>query len=194
MNLPKLISPAVRQRMTWIGAPLLAAALLVAFVAVPNYTRARAMRIESRTLAESTNQYLLQRSELDRLRREVERMRYDRETSGAAICEGADASGLVSAVTRTVDGANVSDQSIRIGDVSAMTAIPFGMALDRRSLEVRTTGQFDAIFDVVRAAESSRGLGRIASVEMRRADTGDGSLESTIVIDEFFHGAREAQP
>jgi hypothetical protein len=93
-----------------------------------------------------------------------------------------------------VDGTQVSDQSIRIGDVAAITAIPFGMALDRRSLEVRTTGQFDAIFDVVRAAERSRGLGRISSVEMRRADAGDGSLESTIVIDEFFHGAREVQP
>jgi hypothetical protein len=152
------------------------------------------MRIESHSLAESTNQYLLQRSELDRLRREVERMRYDRETSGASICEGPDSSGLVSAVSRTVDGAQVSDQSIRIGDVAAMTTIPFGMALDRRALEVRTTGQFDAIFDVVRAAERSRGLGRIASVELRRADIGDGSLESTVVIDEFFHGPQEVQP
>lgn len=192
--MPHFITPAVRQRMAWIGAPALLAALLVAFVAVPNYTRARAMRIESRSLAESTNQYLLQRSELDRLRREVERMRYDRESNGAAICDSSDASGLVAAVTRAVDGANVSDQSIRIGDVAALTTIPFGMALDRRSLEVRTVGQFDAIFDVVRAAERSRGLGRVSSVEMRRADVGDGSLESTIVIDEFFHGAREVQP
>jgi hypothetical protein len=75
-----------------------------------------------------------------------------------------------------------------------MTTIPFGMALDRRALEVRTTGQFDAIFDVVRAAERSRGLGRITSVELRRADIGDGSLESTVVIDEFFHGSQEVQP
>ena len=194
MKAPKFITPAVRQRLVWIGAPALLAALLVAFVAVPNYTRARAMRIESHSLAESTNQYLLQRSELDRLRREVERMRYDRESSGAAICEGPDSSGLVNAVSRPVDGAQVSDQSIRIGDVSAMTTIPFGMALDRRALEVRTTGQFDAIFDVVRAAERSRGLGRISSVELRRADIGDGSLESTIVIDEFFHGPQEVQP
>ena len=194
MKAPKFITPAVRQRLVWIGAPALLAALLVAFVAVPNYTRARAMRIESHSLAESTNQYLLQRSELDRLRREVERMRYDRESSGAAICEGPDASALVTAVSRTVDGAQVSDQSIRIGDVSAMTTIPFGMALDRRALEVRTTGQFDAIFDVVRAAERSRGLGRIASMELRRAEVGDGSLESTIVIDEFFHGPQEVQP
>jgi len=190
----KFISPEVRQRMLWIGGPVLLAAVLVAFVAVPNYTRARAMRIESRSLAESTNQYLVQRSELDRLRSEVERMRYDRETSGATICEDPESSGLVTAVTRAVDGTQVSDQSIRIGDVSALTTIPFGMALDRRTLEVRTTGQFDAIFDVVRAAEKSRGLGRISSIEMRRADAGDGSLESTIVIDEFFHGAREVQP
>ncbi len=194
MKAPKIMTPALRHRLIWIGMPLICAALLVAFVAVPNYTRARAMRIESRSLAESTNQYLVQRSELDRLRSEVERMRYDRDSSGAAICEGPDSSGLVTAVTRTVDGTEVSDQSIRIGDIAAMTAIPFGMALDRRSLEVRTSGQFDAIFDVVRAAERSRGLGRIASVEMRRADAGDGSLESTIVIDEFFHGAREVQP
>ncbi len=194
MKAPKFMTPALRQRMLWIGAPSLLAALLVAFVAVPNYTRARAMRIESRTLAESTNQYLVQRSELDRLRSEVERMRYDRDSSGAAICEDPDASGLVTALTRPVDGTQVTDQSIRIGDVAAMTTIPFGMALDRRSLEVRTSGQFDAIFDVVRAAERSRGLGRIASVEMRRADAGDGSLESTIVIDEYFHGAREVQP
>jgi hypothetical protein len=59
---------------------------------------------------------------------------------------------------------------------------------------VRTSGHFDAIFDVVRAAERTRGLGRIASVEVRRTDLGDGSLESTVVIDEFFHGAREVQP
>lgn len=194
MKAPTFITPAVRQRLVWVGAPALLAAILVAFVAVPNYTRARAMRIESHSLAESTNQYLVQRSELDRLRREVERMRYDRESSGAAICEGPDASALVTAVSRTVDGAQVSDQSIRIGDVSAMTTIPFGMALDRRALEVRTTGQFDAIFDVVRAAERSRGLGRIASMELRRAEVGDGSLESTIVIDEFFHGPQEVQP
>ncbi len=194
MKLPAFVTPEVRQRLMWIGGPLVAATLLVAFVAVPNYTRARAMRIESRSLAESTNQYLLQRSELDRLRREVERMRYDREKSGAMICEDPDASGLVAAVSRPVDGTQVSDQSIRIGDVTAMTAIPFGMALDRRALEVRTSGQFDAIFDVVRAAERTRGLGRIASVEVRRTDLGDGSLESTVVIDEFFHGAREVQP
>lgn len=194
MKLPKFITPEMRQRLIWIGAPAFLAALLVAFVAVPNYTRAHAMRIESRALAESTNQYLLQRSELDRLRRDVERMRYDREARGAAICEGPDSSGLVTAITRPVDGAQVSDQSIRIGDVSAVTTIPFGLALDRRALEVRTTGQFDAIFDVVRTAERSRGLGRIYSVELRRADIGDGSLESTIVIDEFFHGSQEAQP
>lgn len=194
MKVLAFVTPAVRQRLIWIGAPALLASLLVAFVAVPNYTRARAMRIESRTLAESTNQYLLQRSELDRLRREVERMRYDREENGYAICESPDSSGLVTAVSRTVDGAQVSDQSIRIGDMSAVTAIPFGMPLARRALEVRTTGHFDAIFDVVRAAERSRGLGRISSLDMRRADIGDGSLESTIVIDEYFHGSQEAQP
>lgn len=187
-------SMTLKQRLAWIGGPALAASLLVGFVAVPNYSHARAMRIESRTLADSTNEYLLQRSELDRLRREIERMRHDRDAAGAAICEGPESSGLVTALTRTVDGTSVSDQSIRMGDTAQMTALPFGLSLERRALEVRTMGQFDAIFDVVRAAEKARGLGRISSMDLRRSDAGDGSVESTLVIDEFFHGSAEVQP
>ena len=169
---------------SWVIVPSAATLAIVGFVALPNFQKARQMRRDSSTLSKATDAYLVQRDEFDRLRNDIENLREQRDETGHAVRSDLNESQLVSSLTRPIDGKEVVDQSIRIGDREPLVARPAGLALDHRSVEMQMTGSFDAVFSTVRTAENESGMTRVRSIELRRAGP---QVQATVGIDEFFH-------
>ncbi|MSR70012.1 MAG: hypothetical protein EXS17_06685 [Phycisphaerales bacterium] len=172
----------------WIWTVVSSAVSLVfmGFVALPNFQQSRQMRSDSRNLSKATDAYLIQRDELERLRDDIASLREKRDSSGHSARSDLNESRLVSSLTRPIDGTEVVDQSIRIGDREPVVARPAGLALDRRSVEMQMTGSFDAVFSTLRTAEAESGLTRVRSIELHR--TGP-QVQATVGIDEFFHAS-----
>jgi len=95
---------------------------------------------------------------------------------------------LIPSLTRPIDGTDVSDQVIRIGERTPMSVRTAGLAIDYRAIEMQMTGSFDAVFAAVRTAEDERGMTRVRSVDMQRNGT---QVQASVGIDEFFHGVEE---
>ncbi|MSR28687.1 MAG: hypothetical protein EXS03_03815 [Phycisphaerales bacterium] len=175
----------------WALAPATVALAVVALVAVPNYSKARQMRVDSKDLARATDQYLVQRDECDRLQAELGRLRAEVLDRGHSLRSDVNESALVTRLTRAIDGTEVLDQSIKIGEREPMLARPAGMKLDRRAVELQMTGSFDAVFAALGSAENEAGLNRVRVVEFRQ--TGE-HVQATVGIDEFFRAQEELHP
>jgi hypothetical protein len=93
-------------------------------------------------------------------------------------------------MTRPIDGADVLDQSIRIGEREVMSVRPAGLALDRRNVEMQMTGSFAAVFNTVQKAEQEAGMTRVRSIDIHREGL---QVQATVGIDEYFH-ASEGKP
>ncbi len=174
----------------WAIVPAAVSVTTLAFVAYPNFKNAKLMRTDSRNLSKATDQYLVQRDEFDRLRAEVETLRTQRDATGHVVRTDVNESKLVPTLTRPIDGQDVLDQSIRIGDRSKLMTKPAGLALDHRSIEMEMTGSFDAVFAAVRTAETDGGMIRVRAIDIRR----DGpQVQANVGIDEYFHSPEEVK-
>ena len=170
----------------WSIVPSAASLAIVGFVAFPNFQKSRQMRSDSSNLSKATDAYLIQRDEFERLRDDIASLREQRDASGHSVRSDLNESRLVSSLTRPIDGTEVVDQSIRIGDREPVLARPAGLALDRRTVEMQMTGSFDAVFSTVRTAENQSGMTRVRSIELRRAGP---QVQATVGIDEFFRAS-----
>lgn len=170
----------------WAITPGLVGAVVLGAVALPNYSAARKMRADSRNLSKATDQYLVQRDEFERLQHELAALRDERDSRGHALRSDISESQLVPAITRPIDGTEVLDQSIRIGDREKLIARPAGMQLDKRVIDMQMTGSFDAIYSAVSKAEADAGMSRVRTLELRRNGS---TVQASVGIDEYFQSA-----
>lgn len=175
----------------WALVPGSLCVAVLATVALPNYSAARKMRADSRNLAKATDDYLVQRDEFEHLQSELSALREERESRGHALRSDISESQLVHAMTRPIDGSEVLDQSIRIGDREKMLAKPAGLQLDRRAIDLQMTGSFDAIYTTLNKAEGDEGMSRVRSLELRRNGS---TVQASVGIDEYFRSAEVANP
>ncbi|MDA0213923.1 MAG: hypothetical protein O2875_01005 [Planctomycetota bacterium] len=174
----------------WAILPTTVSASIVCCLAIPNFREAGVMRADSKHVSKATDEYLVQRDDFEHLQVEVETLRIRRDNNGHSIRTDSNDSKLISTMTRPIDGKEVLDQSIRIGEREMMSVRPAGLALDRRNVEMQMTGSFDAIFNTVRKAEEEAGLSRIRSIDIHR----EGLQVQVIVgIDEYFHAVEGKQ-
>ncbi len=176
---------------SWAIAPTACALAITALVAVPNWSKSRQMRTDSKDLARATDQYLVQRDEHERLQVELRTLREELAARGHSAWTDTADSTLVTRLTRPIDGTDVVDQSIRIGDREPMSSPPAGVRLDRRQIDMQMTGSFDAIFAALGTAEREQGLCRVRSMELRQSGE---HVQATVAIDEYFHGSEEHHP
>lgn len=174
----------------WAIAPTAFSLAVIGFVAFPNYQTASTMRADSSQLSHATDQYLVQRDEFDRLGVELNGLRSQRDESGHTVRHDVNESKLISSLTRPIDGTDVLDQSIRIGDRTKLSVQPAGLSLDHRAIEMEMTGSFDAVFLAVRTAESEAGMTRVRLIDIRRNGP---QVQVNVGIDEFFHSSEDKQ-
>ena len=174
----------------WAILPTTISATIVGFFAIPNFRDAGVMRADSKNVSKATDEFLTQRDEFERLQMEVKSLQSRREESGHSIRTDSNDSKLVLAMTRPIDGTDVLDQSIRIGEREVMSLRPAGLALDRRNVEMQMTGSFDAVFNTVRKAEQESGMTRVRSIDIHREGL---QVQATVGIDEYFY-ASEGKP
>lgn len=170
----------------WAIVPAAASIVVIGSVAVPNFQHSRTMRKDSSNLSQATDAYLIQRDEFERLRDDIAALREQRDASGHSVRSDLNESRLISSLTRPIDGSEVTDQSIRIGEREPIGARPAGLSLDRRVVDMQMTGSFDAVFSTLRAAEGESGLTRVRSIELRRSGP---QVQASVGIDEFFHAS-----
>jgi len=172
----------------WTIVPSAMSALAVGFFGINNFQSARAMRADSRNLSTATDQYLVQRNELDQLQADLTDLHTQRDLNGHALRSDVNESKLIPSLTRPIDGTDVFDQAIRIGERTPMSVRTAGLMIDHRAIEMQMTGSFNAVFAAVHTAEGERGMTRVRSVDMQRNGT---QLQASVGIDEFFHGVEE---
>ncbi len=175
----------------WAIAPATLALAAVAVVALPNFSKARQMRLDSKDLARATDQYLVQRDEHERLQARLASLRSELQTRGHALRTDVNESMIVPRLTRPIDGKDVLDQSIKVGDREPMLARPAGLKLDRRCVEMQMTGSFRAVFAALGTAEAEAGLNRVRALELRQAGE---HVQATVAVEEFFQIAEETRP
>lgn len=170
----------------WAILPITVSATIMCLFAIPNFRDAGIMRADSQNVTKATDDFLMQRDEYERLQLEVKSLQTRRNENGHSIRTDSNDSKLVSSMTRPIDGIEVLDQSIRIGEREVMSVRPAGLALDRRNVEMQMTGSFDAVFKTVRKAEEESGMTRVRSIDIHREGL---QVQATVGIDEYFHAA-----
>lgn len=175
----------------WAIVPTAAAATAIGLVAMPNYTNAAGMRADSKVIAKAADNYLVKRDEHERLQSELKSLRAGLAARGHSARGDIAESALVAKLTRPIDGTEVVDQSIRIGDREGTPQQLAGMSFDKRHIEMQMTGSFEAIFSAIDKAEREPGLARIRNVELRQSGE---YVQATVNIDEYFRHAEEPRP
>ncbi len=170
----------------WTILPATMSATIICLFAIPNFRDAGVMRADSKNVTKATDEYLIQRDEYERLQLEVRSLQSRRDENGHSIRTDSNDSKLISSMTRPIDGTEVLDQSIRIGEREIMSVRPAGLALDRRNVEMQMTGSFDAVFKTVQKAEEEAGMTRVRSIDIHREGL---QVQATVGIDEYFHAS-----
>lgn len=195
MKVPRVIAAFFdREFLLWGLAPCGFALLVVGLFAVPNYLRANRLRDDAQSLKAITNERSSAQNNLRTLERMVSALRDERDRRCRPLCEGVEMDRLLSAITRTTDGINVREQSIRTGQIFPVDGLPEDFSVTRREVTVEMSGTFDAIFSVIHSAETVDQLVTPKAIELvvtatpiEQAQTGTAALRARIVFDEWFH-------
>ncbi|MSR17586.1 MAG: hypothetical protein EXS00_00195 [Phycisphaerales bacterium] len=166
-----------------------ALALLAGLWIVPNYLSATDIRAHSQRLDAQTSEYLAQRSALEQLQAEVLILRSEAQSNCRSLPESPQDSQLVDALARPVDGLNLSDQVVRLGELELHpSASANGSPLERRRVRIEMLGSFDAVFSVLHAIDQERNVNRVTSVDIH---PGAAGLSAVLEVDEYFSGPKE---
>ncbi|MBM4110191.1 MAG: hypothetical protein FJ254_02380 [Phycisphaerae bacterium] len=174
------------------GTTLAGTIVVLGMFVVPNYARASDLQRQRAKLEQSTEQYLAKRADLERLQGEVTTLRRDVEHEWRMVPNSPAESRLGDAVSRSVDGKSVLENSVKLGE--PMDFAPAGSKpgdFQRRSVRVDMVGDFAAVFDVINSIDDSRAWNRISSIDLRRTD--GSSIAAQIDLEEYFLAPPSAQ-
>jgi hypothetical protein len=190
-----------RDTLAWGIVPAMSAAMVTALFALPNYARARSLRDESQRLQAESSERISQRNNLALLESNVARLREERDRRCRPLGDGAERDRLLAAITRTADGTQVRDQSIRTGTMQPVEIPGSDLRVMRRSVDVEMTASFDAIFGVIDAAEGADQLVTPRAIEItvlttptEQALQGNPAVRATLALDEWFEAPAPAAP
>jgi Tfp pilus assembly protein PilO len=164
-------------------------------LAWPAYREAAALDRQTAELRAKGERYDLQAEEIAQLSADLDEATRRVETRLKLIPETPDIAGLMRVLSLAVDGSNVRDQMFDAGD--SKDAAP-GSELTARvtPLTVDLEARFDAIFALLRAAESMDRLLRVSSLRVvcSRPDDGDDAFtKSTVVLEAVYDPPEEGE-
>lgn len=179
------LPPISRETALAAGSTLAGTIVVLGMFVLPNYARAADLKRQREKLEQSTEAYLAKRADLEHLQAEVTSLRRDVEQHWRLVPNSPAESRLGDAVSRSVDGRSVLENSVKLGEPAEFT--PAGSKagdFQRRSVRIDMVGEFGAVFDVIDSVDDSRAWSRISSVDLRRAD--GGAIAAQIDLEEYF--------
>ena len=153
----------------------------------PAYREASRHNSRTSLLHHKGENYDLQARRIATLTRQVDQMTRRVETDLKRIPETPDIADLMRRLSMPVDGIHVHDQTFTAGD--PREAIPGGdLSVLVQPLTVEMVARFDAIFTLMRRAESMDRLLRVSqiSIAVDRTNTQDTVAIATIVLESVF--------
>jgi Tfp pilus assembly protein PilO len=162
-------------------------------LAWPAYREAAALNRQTDELRAKGERYELQAEQITRLSAQLDKATRRMDTRLKPVPEAPDIAGLMRVLSLAVDGSNVRDQMFDAGDPKD--------AVSGSDLSVRVTpltidleARFDAVFALLRAAESMDRLLRISTVRIvcnRPHDDDQPFTKATVVLEAVFELAEE---
>jgi Tfp pilus assembly protein PilO len=166
---------------------ILALALVVSLggllLAWPAYRKAATLNNQTKELRAKGERYDLQAAEIAQLSADLEEATRRVETRLKLIPETPDIAGLMRVLSLAVDGSNVRDQMFDAGDPKD-AAPGSDLSAQVTPLTVDLEARFDAVFALLRAAESMDRLLRVSSIRVvsNRPDDEDNAFTKTTVV------------
>lgn len=131
----------------------------------PAYREAGAVHERVAELRRKSEGAVGQAREIDRLTAELEAVSKRIESEFKVIPDSPNIAGLMRALSLPVDGVTIKDQTFTAGQPKD-TAAGAGFPFQALPLTVEMVARFDAVFALLRAAESQEHLVRVSSVNM----------------------------
>ena len=153
----------------------------------PSYREASRHNRRTLLLHHKGQNYDAQARRIATLTKQVEKTTHRMKTEQKTIPETPDIADLMRRLSMPVDGIHVLDQTFTAGD--PRNAVPGGdLPVLVQPLTVEMVARFDAIFALMRLAESMDRLLRVSSISIAvdRTNTQDTVASATIVLESVF--------
>ena len=165
-------------------------------LAWPTYRDAADINLQAEVLRHKGENPQAQVAEITRLSSELDALNRRVQTGLKLVPESADVAGLIRVLSLPVDGVNVRDQTFTAGDPK--DAVPGSDSKEKAQLlTVDLQSRFDAIFAIMRAAESLDRLLRISSVSIvceRDQDEERPMAKASMVLEAIYEPPRVEEP
>jgi Tfp pilus assembly protein PilO len=163
-------------------------------LAWPAYREAAALNRQAQELRAKGERYDLQAAQIAQLSAKLDEATRRVDTGLRLVPESPDIAGLMRVLSLAVDGSNVRDQMFDAGDPKS--AVPGSeVSVQVTPLTVDMEARFDAIFALLRTAESMDRLLRVSSVQIacNRLDDDDEPFTKATVVLEAVYDPPEAE-
>ncbi|MHC4082211.1 MAG: type 4a pilus biogenesis protein PilO [Planctomycetota bacterium] len=157
-------------------------------LAWPAYREAAALDRQTQELRAKGERYDLQAEQIKQLKADLDEATRRVETRLKQIPETPDIAGLMRVLSLAVDETNVRDQMFDAGDPKG-AAPGSELSAQVTPLTVELKARFDAVFALLRAAESMDRLLRVSSLRVvcnRPNDGDDAFTEATVVLEAVY--------
>jgi Tfp pilus assembly protein PilO len=134
-------------------------------LAWPSYREAAEINRQAQALRRRGDNYGMQTEMIARLTAQLEEASRRVDTGHKDIPRSSDIAGLMRVLSLPVDGVNIREQAFNVGESKEAVA-GMGLSTRVRPLTVDMEARFDAVFAMVRAAESMDRLLRVGSVNV----------------------------
>ena len=162
-------------------------------LAWPAYREAAVLNRQTDELRAKGRRYDLQAERIAQLTAQLDEATRRVDTQLKLVPESPDIAGLMRVLSMAVDGSNVRDQMFDAGDPK--DAVPgSGLSAQVTPLTVDLEARFDAIFALLRAAESMDRLLRVSSIKVvcnRPEDVDEPFTKATVVLDAVYDPPEE---
>ncbi len=159
----------------------------------PSYREAGGIDLQIQELRKKGENYSLQSEEITKLTTELEALNHRIDTGLKVIPDSSDIAGLMRVLSLPVDGVHVRDQTFTAGPARE-AVVGAKLAAQIQPLTVDMEARFDAVFALMRVAESMDRLLRISSVNIvcdRRQNENQPYAKASVVLEAVFEPPEE---
>lgn len=159
----------------------------------PVYRESAGIDLQVQVLNKKAEQDDVQAEEIAKLTTSIETLNHQIDTGLKIIPESSDIAGLMRALSLPVDDVHVRDQTFTAGPARE-AVVGTNLTTRVQPLTVELESRFDAVFALMRAAESMDRLLRISSVKIacdRRLDEDQPFARASIVLEVVFNPSEE---
>lgn len=182
-----------RGTVTTFACSLVALIAVALLWVVPQHRMAQAACEQTVLIQERLGHRTDEVASLKQLMDELEEVRSKYE-SLKELPESSETPNLMAALTLTVDGERVFDQTFTAGSPSPVPQVLDG-SLSALPLTIGMTGSFEKIYSLIERAENLPRLIRVGSVRMERFAERENAVEATIELRAIYlTGAERGEP